>query len=177
MPRETVTETATVDSLADLTHRDLIVPCLEERDAAGVIGELSRRLGRMNCVSDALSFYQEVLNLKLLCDFAAPPGIALAHARMNGIARLRFAFGRARPISWNAKGSGRVEFIFLLAVPPAETDRYLQLLSSLAALGRCPREIAQMRQAANANEILAVFEKTPLAKRIASGFYNPCLVS
>ena len=74
MPHEAAREPVDA-SLANLTHPDLIVHGLRERDAAGVIGELSRKLGEMDCVPDALSFYQAVLNLKWLSDSPVPPAL------------------------------------------------------------------------------------------------------
>ena len=66
MPLETTTCVRAGDSLADFTRHELIVPQLCERDAAGIIGELSRVLGRSECVPDVLSFYQAALNQELL---------------------------------------------------------------------------------------------------------------
>ena len=177
MPPEAAREPV-VASLADLTHGNLIVDRLRERDAAGIIGELSRRLGEMDYVPDALSFYQAVLNLKLLSDSPAPSGVALAHARMNGIKRLCFAFGRASlPVVWNAKDSRPVRLVFLVAVPPAETCCYLQLLSSLARLGQCADVVAELLEAANADGILAVFKNIPLSKQISFGLPHSNFVS
>lgn len=165
MPHETAKEPV-VASLADLTHPDLIVHCLREHDAAGIIGELSRKLGEMDCVPDILSFYQAVLNLKLLSDSIAPPGIAVAHARMAGIKRLWFAFGRSSlPVVWNAKDSRPVQLIFLLAVPPAETGCYLPLFSVLARLGQDSTVIAELVDSADDAEILTVFKRIRLSEQ------------
>jgi mannitol/fructose-specific phosphotransferase system IIA component (Ntr-type) len=153
----------TANSLADYTRRELIVHQLCERDAAGIIGELSRVLGRWECVPDVLSFYQAALNQELLSDSAGGSGLAVAHARMGGIKRLLFASGRtASPVVWSANNSCRVQLIFLLAVPGGETSRYLQLLASLAKLGQNPETVAQLLAAPDGAAIMAVLKEVPL---------------
>lgn len=166
MPHETTNEVMTgADLLADFTSAGLIVPYLRERDAAGVIGELSRRLGRLDCVPDALSFYQAALNQRLLSSFSAPLGFAVTHARVNGIHRLQFAFGRtATPLLWQPKDLWPVRLIFLLAVPSSESCAYLQLLSRLAGLGQHPAVVKELMDAANAHAILEAFKKIHLSQ-------------
>ena len=150
-------------SLADFTRCDLIVPQLHERDAAGIIGELSRVLGQSDGVPDALSFYQAALNQELLSDSTARFGMAVAHARHSGVKRLQFAFGRVpTPVVWGAKGSWPVQLIFLLAVPATESSRYFNLLSSLARLAQNPDAVAKLLAAPDAPAILLVLQDAGL---------------
>ena len=108
-------------SLADYTRPALIVPRLRERDTAGIISELSQALQREGCVPDVLPFYQAALNQELLTNSALDCGLAFPHARLGGIKRLQFAFGRTpEPIVWGAKSAWPVQFIFLLAVPATD---------------------------------------------------------
>jgi mannitol/fructose-specific phosphotransferase system IIA component (Ntr-type) len=163
MPPELATSAVGAGSLADFTRRDLIVGQLRERDAAGIIGELSRILGQSNAVPDALSFYQAALNQELLSDSTARFGIAVAHARQSGVKRLQFAFGRVPdPVVWGGRGSWPVQLIFLVAVPATESTRYLHLLSGLARLAQNPQAVAKLLAAADAPSILLVLQETGL---------------
>ena len=82
----------------------LIVPQLRERDTAGIVSELSQALQREGCVPDLLPFYQAALNQELLANSALDCGLAFPHARLSGVKRLQFAFGRTpEPIIWGAK--------------------------------------------------------------------------
>jgi hypothetical protein len=103
MPSESTTRAIPEGSLADFTRRELIVLPLRERDAAGIIGELSRVLRELDCVPDVLPFYQAALNQELLSNSANGFGIAVAHARSGGVKHLQFAIGRAGP----TRGLGR----------------------------------------------------------------------
>ena len=144
-------------SLADYTGPGLIVPQLREGDAAGIISELSQVLQRQGAVPDVLPFYQSALNQELLTSSALDCGLAFPHARLSGIKRVKFAFGRTpAPIAWGAKSSWPVQLIFLLAVPATDAAGYLHLLASLARLGQQPDVLAQLRAAENVEAILAV---------------------
>ncbi len=147
-------------SLADYTRPGLIVPRLRERDTAGIISELSQVLQRGDCVPDVLPFYQAALNQELMADSALDCGLAFPHARLSGVKRLRFAFGRTpEPVSWGAGASRLVQLVFLLAVPATDAAGYLHLLASLARLGQQPESLDQLRAAASAEAILTVLER------------------
>src|SRR5437016_1458888 len=133
-------------TLADYTRPGLVLPCLRERDTAGIIGELSQALQREGCVSDVLPFYHAALNHELLASSALSCGIALPHGRLSGIKQLQFALGRVpEPVTWGAKGVWRVQFIFLLAVPATDAARYLHLLASFVRFGQEAERMARIR--------------------------------
>jgi mannitol/fructose-specific phosphotransferase system IIA component (Ntr-type) len=157
---QATTDVAAPVSLADYTRPALIVPRLRERDTPGVISELSQALQREGCVPDVLPFYQAALNQELLTNSALDCGFASPHARLSGIKRLQFAFGRTpEPVVWGAKSAWPVQFIFLLAVPATAAADYLHLLASLARLGQQPDHLAQLRSAESAEAILAALAR------------------
>lgn len=147
-------------TLADYTRPGLVVPRLRERDAAGIISELSQVLQRQGLVSDLLPFYHTALNHELLTNSALDCGIAFPHARLSGVKQLQFALGRApEPVTWGSKGSWPVQLVFLLAVPATDAACYLHLLASLARLGQQPELLAELRAAETAEALLSVLEK------------------
>lgn len=163
MPTDVTPGVIAPATLADFTCPSLVAPELRERDAAGVISELTRRLQREGCVPDGLSFYHSALNQELLSNSASECGLALPHARMKGIRQLHFAFGRARePISWGSKDAHPVHLVFLLAVPATDAACYLHLLASLARLGQQPALLQELLTADGAEGILTVLEKLRL---------------
>jgi mannitol/fructose-specific phosphotransferase system IIA component (Ntr-type) len=163
MPLEAMTNAVAPMTLRDYTRAALIVPQLREHDTTGIISELSQVLQRQGCVPDVLPFYHTALNQELLTNSALGCGIAFPHARLSGVKQLQFAFGRTRePVLWGAKGSGRVQLIFLLAVPATDAASYLHLLASLARLGQQPELLAELRAAGDAEGILAVLERIRL---------------
>ena len=160
---EATTNVAAPVSLADYTGPALIVPRLRQRDAAGVISELSQVLQHEGCVPDVLPFYQAALNQELMANSALDCGLAFPHARLSGVKRLQFAFGRTpRPITWGARSSWPVQLVFLLAVPATDAVAYLHLLASLARLGQQTELLAELRKGESAEGILAALEKIRL---------------
>jgi mannitol/fructose-specific phosphotransferase system IIA component (Ntr-type) len=163
MLSEATLNVAALASLADYTQSALIVPRLRESDTAGIISELSQVLQHQGCVPDVLPFYQAALNQELLANSALDCGLAFPHARLAGIKRLQFAFGRTpEPIVWGAKSSWPVQFVFLLAVPATDAAGYLHLLASLARLGKQAEHLAQLRTAEDAEAIMAVLQTVRL---------------
>src|SRR5258707_8347934 len=150
-------------TLAHYTRRELVLPALHERDAAGIISELSHLLQRQGCVSDVLPFYHTALNQELLSNSAHPCGIALPHARLSGVKQLCFAFGRApQPIIWGTKGSHAIQLIFLLAGPATDAASYLHLLATLARLAQQPEHLESLRTAEDARSVTEVLERIKL---------------
>ena len=150
-------------TLADYTRPGLVLSSLRERDTAGIIGQLSQALQREGFVSDVLPFYHAALNHELMSNSALSCGIALPHGRLSGIKQLQFALGRApEPVTWGAKGSWPVQFVFLLAVPATDAASYLHLLASLARFGQNAERLAQLRAAKDASAIMSILEDTRL---------------
>jgi mannitol/fructose-specific phosphotransferase system IIA component (Ntr-type) len=163
MPPQATLHVAAPTTLADYTQPGLILPQLRERDTAGIISELSQALQREGYVPDLLPFYHAALNQELLANSALECGLAFPHARLAGVKRLQFAFGRAPvPVTWGAKGSWPVQLIFLLAVPATDAAAYLHLLASLARLGQQPELLRQLREADNADASLAALQRIRL---------------
>jgi mannitol/fructose-specific phosphotransferase system IIA component (Ntr-type) len=163
MPIETPTNTVVPATLRDYTQGSLVLPQLRQRDTAGVISELSQALRRDGCLPDVLPFYHTALNQELLAKSPLESGVALPHARLSGVKRLQFAFGRSpQPIMWGARTRWPVDLIFLLAVPATDAASYLHLLASLARLGRQRELLAELRQASDTEAILAVLERIRL---------------
>jgi len=152
--------TAALETLADYTCAALLIPELRESDAAGIISELSQALQREGTVSDLLPFYHTALNRELLSDSSVEAGLAFPHARMAGVKQLRFAFGRAPvPVSWGARSSRAVRFVFLLAVPATDAAGYLQLLAGLARLGQQGDALIELGAAVDAGAIFNLLER------------------
>jgi len=158
-PLEVPARGDSASSLASHTRAELIVPQLQEQDAAGIIGELSRILRQQGCIPDVLPFFQAALNQELLSNSSTGFGIAIAHARLAGVRQLQFALGRTRrPAVWGSKG-WPVQLVFLLAVPATDAVGYLHLLSSLARMGQTADVLARLLAATSIAGVLAVLQE------------------
>lgn len=155
---EATTNLVAAASLADFTRPELVVPRLRESDAAGIIGELSRALQRHGGLRDLLPFYQAALNQELLASSVMECGIAFPHARIGGVGRLQFAFGRLpHPVIWSPGGHAPAHLVFLVASPATDASGYLHLVASFSRLGQQPSNLAALREADDAGAIMRIF--------------------
>jgi mannitol/fructose-specific phosphotransferase system IIA component (Ntr-type) len=150
-------------TLAAYTTPDLIIPSLDESDAAVVIRELSQALQREKRVPDFLAFYHAVLNREFLLSTEIEADMAFPHARIPGLSQVSFALGRsAKPLSWTAKSRGSVHLVFLLAVPESDSTQYPRLISSLARFAREGRLMEEIRAAEGSAQIFHVLQQFSL---------------
>lgn len=153
--------------MADFTTPGLIVPQLRSHQADSVIGELASVLQGQGRIPDAKAFGQMVLRREAVASTAMTPEIALPHARMAGLERPWFAFGRSEPpVEW---GGHAIRCIFLLAVPESETARYLALLSGLARSGVDGQLCQRLAKAQDVQQILEIFRSIPTVSRPIQG--------
>lgn len=163
MSVETAAPAGVASSLANYTSAALMVPWLREREPAGIIGELGQVLHRQGCLPDVLPLYQSALDQEGLVSSALECGLALPHARLNGVRDVAFALGRTRePVSWGGRGAWPVQLIFLLVIPTTDAARYLQIRASLAGLVRRKDLLESLRTASDSSAMLRVLEKIKL---------------
>jgi PTS system fructose-specific IIC component len=152
-------------NLADFTCGEMIVPCLSGRDATSVIQELTQVMHRANRVPESLPFFHAALNREFLASSNMHTGMAFPHARVAGVTRVAFAFGRCEPpLCWASHSADRVGLVFLLAVPETDSTDYLALLSGLSRLARQNGLVDRLHRCASPGEILEVFRQIPVRK-------------
>ena len=143
-------------SPANFTLPALIVPQLREREAVGVIKELSQLLHQEGCVPDVLPFYNAALNREFLVSSAIESGIAFPHARLSGQPQVVFALGRSEePLAWGPRGAHPVRLVFLLAVPAIDAGNYILLIGSLARLSL---DLSRLERLHNARDSVEMFD-------------------
>jgi PTS system nitrogen regulatory IIA component len=150
-------------TLADFTKPGLIVEHLCSQDSTSAIHELSVALQREGCVPDWLPFYHEALNREFLLSTDTEAGMACPHARLPGLRGLAFAFGRSDgAFTWGPGVAHPVRMVFLLAVPPADPEHYLALVSALARLAGDNPRLEAIRRAPDRAGIMAAFGQVAL---------------
>src|SRR5262245_55174547 len=166
MLTDATTNIIATDCVADYTRLSLIVPELCERDAAGIVSELSHALLRGGVVADVLPFYHAALNQELMANSAQECGLAFPHGRLSSIKQLQFAFGRTpQPVVWGGRGSWSVRFVFLFAVPATEATSYLRLLATLARMGQDQQILGALETAENSESIMNVLKGLQIRPR------------
>ena len=87
-------------------------------------------------------------------------GVALPHGRLSGLQHTLAAFVRPQQgVDFDAPDQQPVDLVFALAVPEQAVDEHLNLLADLAGLCREPEQRQALRDAGNAEEIIAVVRR------------------
>ncbi len=163
-----ISSLSTAMTLADFTCLGLIIPHLRGRDAAAVIQELGQAMQREQRVPDLLPLCQAALDRELLMSTDFEGGMAFPHARLPGLKELSFALGRSdEPLRWGAKATCSVRFVFLMAVPAADLNQYLQLISGLARLAKDSRSVEKLYAAQDPLQILDVLQQIKLKTKLS----------
>lgn len=147
--------------LLDFISRKAIVPSLKARDRKGVVQELVTVLKKAN-PSEKISvadIAEAVLERETkIGSTGIGGGVALPHARVEGLKNVVAAFGRAaKPIDFAALDREPVGLFFLIVSPPSRAEDYTKALAKLAKLVKAPNFCKFLRAAKTAKDLEEVF--------------------
>jgi PTS system nitrogen regulatory IIA component len=85
-------------------------------------------------------------------------GVAVPHARLNGVARVTAVFVRLdTPVAYGSVDDRPVDLMFALFAPPSDGADHLRALAAVSRALRSPEMREQLRQAHTADAIRALF--------------------
>lgn len=87
-------------------------------------------------------------------------GVALPHARIEGLSRPYLALGIFPAGIPSPEGGAPVRLVFLLLVPESQPARYLQILRALAGLLREPGMAERLARAASGEEVMRLLRRS-----------------
>jgi len=158
-----------MNTLADYTSAELIIPQLRSRDAEAAIAELCSAMQRHGAISELLPFYHSILSREMVCSTAHEPCWALPHGRLAGLPNLVFALGRCpEPLPWFSQKGVQVQIIFLFAVPENQAADYLTIVSALARLNREAISSSGLLLAPDRETLFRILANTPLGRKPAA---------
>jgi len=138
---------------------DAVVFKLAARTPLEAIAELCASVAEREDMPDAAALRAAVVAREEVMSTGLEHGIAIPHARIPGLARPVFTFGRcSRGIDWNTPDGLAVKLVFLILTPEPDTEEVQVKL--LAGVARALSD-AQLRravtEAATREEMLDVF--------------------
>jgi PTS system nitrogen regulatory IIA component len=114
-----------------------VVPDLESTDKYDAIRELIRRAPVFRELSDVVAFESSVVERELLQTTGFGHGVAVAHGRIEGLARVLIGLGLSREgIAFDSPDGRPVHLLFVIASPPHMSLDYLRALSTLVRVIR-----------------------------------------
>jgi PTS system nitrogen regulatory IIA component len=85
-------------------------------------------------------------------------GVAVPHARLDGVSRVTAVFVRLEtPVAYGAVDDRPVDLLFALFAPPCDGAEHLRALAAISRALRAPETREQLRQARTVDAIRALF--------------------
>jgi mannitol/fructose-specific phosphotransferase system IIA component (Ntr-type) len=132
---------------------------LRERTTPGVINELNRVLQMHEGLPEHLFATTAAINRELLTNMKLDGGMVIAQVRSTTLPHTRFALGHARePLLWRAPRFAPLDFVVLVVEPSDKPGEYQRIVEVLDTLAHHPQALKFMREAASAEEMLAILK-------------------
>lgn len=109
---------------------------------------------------DPAPIVEAVLRRERASQTVVGEGVALPHARIEGLSRPYLALGVYPAGVPVAEGEAPVRLVFLLLVPESQPARYLQILRALAGLLREPGMTERLAGAASGEEVMRLLQRS-----------------
>lgn len=98
-----------------------------------IIKNMVVQLKAINAISDADSFYSDVIQRELFSSTFIGHQIGLPHGRSNNVLKTSICFGRLHePVLWDEHSQKMVKHVLLIAVPEEASQLHMKIISSLA---------------------------------------------
>ena len=147
-----------IDILEMIDERHMtFLPSATPKEA---IETLLSLLAKTESISDKEQVLQAVLHREKIVSTGIGLGIALPHARIDGIDRFLIAMGikEEGSIAWPSLDSLPVRIVFLIIGPQNQDHLYLQVLSKLTEIIRTEEIRDQLLQCKQISELAHLFE-------------------
>jgi PTS system nitrogen regulatory IIA component len=142
--------------IGDLLGSGAIAPRLTattKRQVISTISEIAARTFHLK----AARVFDALMEREALGATGVGHGVAIPHARVEGLDRMRGVFVRVvPPIDFGAVDDEPVDLVFALLSPPASGSEHLRALARVARALRAAEVRGQLRQAHSADAIRAV---------------------
>jgi PTS system nitrogen regulatory IIA component len=142
-----------LDEILDDRH---VLIGLKPADKAALLEQLARRVATSTEV-EPRAIAAALSAREALGSTGVGAGVALPHARVEGLSRTVAAFARLdSAIDFEAVDDEPVDLVFLLLSPPGGDKGHLKILAAAARQLRRPELRARLRRAGTAGELRAI---------------------
>jgi PTS system nitrogen regulatory IIA component len=146
--------------LSDLVRPDAVLPAMKAAGKRQVLQALAERAAAITG-TDEKTVLEALIQREKLGSTGVGGGIAIPHARLNGIGSIVGMFAHlARPVDFDALDEQPVDLVFLMLAPESAGAEHLKALARIARVLRDPLVIGRLR---------ASFDKTALYAILTEG--------
>ncbi|HUI91415.1 MAG TPA: PTS sugar transporter subunit IIA [Chitinivibrionales bacterium] len=119
--------------IQDILQKNSIITNLEPTDKTALLSQMGKYLASLYDLRDQDLIVRKILDREAEMSTGIGFGIAIPHARIEGIDRVYMAAGRSvKGIDFNAIDEQPVHLVFMMLSPASASSQYTQLLSSLS---------------------------------------------
>lgn len=152
--------------LGDLIKPEQVIPALRAKSKKQLLQELSARVAQTVGITPSLVL-ELLLQRESLGSTAIGRGVAIPHARLNGIDRIHCVFARLDdPVEFDASDREPVDLVFLLLAPESAGADHLKALARISRLLREPATIEKLRSSKKRAALYSILTE-PLASSAA----------
>ena len=146
--------------ISSILKEEQIVIDLKANTQEEVLLKLSEKLLENKLILDQGAFLQATLEREQHATTGIGQGIAIPHGKSSTVQACAVAIGKTtKPIEWDSLDGQPVTLVFLLAIPEADQgDEHLKVLSELAQKMLDDELIAQLKQAEDAQTMIALLK-------------------
>ncbi len=120
-------------SPADFLSPKAVIGRLQSSDREGAIREISFAVSKATGAFSQNKLFDSIMAREAEYGTALGAGIAVPHARIDGLREPVIGFGRSFDgLDWNSPDGQPVRFVFLLATPAGTEDIHVQILAAIA---------------------------------------------
>lgn len=141
--------------LKDLLSGDVIRIPLENTEKNAIIEEMVDILDKAGKLKDKKAVLKAVLEREQVMSTGMGDGIAIPHAKTDGVDELIAAFGVTKePVDFKSIDNKPVRIIFLLVGPTDLTSPHLKVLSRISRLTHRKEFREKLAAAKNSNQVI-----------------------
>ncbi|MBY7144625.1 fructose-specific PTS transporter subunit EIIC [Virgibacillus sp. NKC19-3] len=154
--------------IIDLLRKDIMIMDLKARDKSSAIDEMVSRLEEKQAVNDAGILKEEIIKREEQTSTGLGDGIAMPHAKTDAVKEPVVLFAKStNGVDYEALDGQPSYLFFMIAVPDGANDTHLQTLATLSRMLIDQTFVEQLKQAATADEVQALFQKEEAEREAA----------
>ena len=146
-------------NLSKMLSEDRVVD-LNSRDKVGALNELVDVMGTATQIVDKEAFRKAIFEREKLLSTGIGLGLAVPHAKMNGVKDIVMAVGRSKEgIAFDAIDGKPVHLVVMIGAAEEQRDTYIKLLAELISLLKDKKNRQRVTVAEGPKEIIALLSK------------------
>lgn len=145
-------------NINDLLVKEVMIMNLKATSKEAAIDEMILSLYDHNRITNVEEFKEKILAREAQTSTGLGDGIAMPHAKTAAVTQPTVLFAKSEEgVDYAALDDQPVHLFFMIAAPEGANDTHLQALAALARLLVNPEFVASLKDAANPDEVQALF--------------------